>query len=109
MRTSNTIFEIGITILLCALMATPAYANNSREETQAQLDAACEEAREKKLVPMREEFVEECVAERRRWTREDCVRFYADLGAQSGDRAPLFHDLPECVAAFEFQRSQRRR
>jgi hypothetical protein len=32
--------------------------------------------------------------------------FYSDFGAQSGHRAPLFYDLPECVKAFEYQNSQ---
>jgi hypothetical protein len=35
-------------------------------------------------------------------TRAECERFYADYGARMGGRAPLFYDLPECVAAFEF-------
>ena len=38
-----------------------------------------------------------------------CEAFYSDFGAQSGNRAPLFYDLPECVEAFDFQNSHRRR
>ena len=41
--------------------------------------------------------------------RKACETFYADFGAQSGRRAPLFYDLPECVEAFEYQNSQRQR
>ncbi len=38
-------------------------------------------------------------------TLEDCQRFYSDYGARTGDRAPLYYDLPECVAAFEYRQS----
>ena len=94
--------------LLSALAPNDALASRDREAEQARLDALCEEAREKKLAPMREEFVEECVREGHQRDRQACVDFYADFGAQSGNRAPLFYDLPECVEAFDFQNSQRR-
>ena len=93
--------------LALALVTTAASANRDREEEQARLDAICEEAREEKLAPMRAEFVEECVREGQQRSREACEDFYADFGARSGNRAPLFYDLPECVEAFEFQNSQR--
>jgi len=35
-------------------------------------------------------------------SRGECERFYADYGGRMGGRAPLFYDLPECIAAFEF-------
>ncbi len=79
---------------------------------QAELDAACEAARERALAPMRAYYIEQCVQQRRRLSgdaRARCERFYADLGAQSGNRAPLFYDLPECVYAFEFRRRNSRR
>ena len=87
---------------LILLMAGPLQAGESREQKQARLDAACEVAREKKLAPMRKQFVEQCVANKEMPTRAECERFYADYGARMGGRAPLFYDLPECVAAFEF-------
>lgn len=103
-------------LMLAAVMATllawvpfSAEANRDRERKQAELDAACEKAREKKLAPIREQLIEECVENKVRSNRESCEVFYSDFGAQSGDRAPLFFDLPECVEAFEFQSSQRRR
>ena len=86
--------------------------------TQVELDTACEEAREARLAPMRAEFIEECVervesGRRSRNVRRNaqayCESFYADFGDRSGNRAPLFLDLPECEAAFENQRSHRRR
>ena len=95
--------------IFCFMAATDASADRKRDEKQAKLDAVCEQAREVKLAPMREEFVEECVTEGQQRDRESCEDFYADFGAQSGNRAPLFFDLPECVEAFEFQNSQRSR
>ena len=107
--TARRLIAILFTPMLCLMLATDAPADRNRDEKQAKLDAACEEAREVKLAPMREKFVEECVTEGQQRDRESCEDFYADFGAQSGNRAPLFFDLPECVEAFEFQNSQRQR
>ena len=79
---------------------------NAGSQQQSQLDQACENAREQKLAPLREHYIEECVAKNQRPDRASCERFYADFGAQSGSRAPLFYDLPECVEAFEYKRNQ---
>jgi len=95
-----------ITILLLAF--NPVMAKESREDKQARLDQACETARQKKLTPMRAQFVEECVANKEKASREKCVTFYADYGNRMGGRAPLFYDLPECVTAFDYSRSDRR-
>jgi len=92
-------------ILLSAALAQPALARWD-ENKQAELDAACEAAREAKLAPMRAEFVEECVEKKQRSDRAACERFYADFGAQTGNRAPLFYDLPECEEAFNYRRGR---
>ena len=94
-------------LLVFLLAVSPLQADNSREQQQAKLDAACEAAREKALAPLRKQFVEECVRNKEQSSREECETFYADYGAQSGGRAPLFYDLPECEKAFEFQQSER--
>lgn len=96
-----------IFILTTLLLAAPALAKESREEKQARLDGACEVARQKKLAPMRKQFVEECVANKEMPNREECERFYADYGNRMGGRAPLFYDLPECEAAFDFRQGVR--
>ena len=80
---------------------------SDRESTQAQLDAECEAARERKLAPERAKYIEECVRDKVKDSREACERFYSDYGAQSGDRPPLYYDLPECRRAFEFRKSSR--
>jgi len=98
-----------LTMACCFVLTTDALADRNRDQEQARLDAVCEEARQAKLVPMREQLVEDCVKNGDRRDRESCETFYADYGAQAGRRAPLFFDLPECVEAFDFQNSQRRR
>jgi hypothetical protein len=96
-----------ISVVLILLMTGPVMAKQSREQKQAELDAVCETARLEKLTPMREGFVEECVANKEKSSREHCERFYADYGNRMGGRAPLFFDLPPCVTAFEFAKSSR--
>ncbi len=93
------------TILLCGVPVGSATAGEDREQKQAELDAACEQAREQVLKPLREQYVEQCVRNGEQDSREACEVFYSDYGAQSGNRAPLFYDLPECVAAFDYQNS----
>ena len=97
------IFKIGISAAIMALTLLVAPPTHAKGE-QAKLDAACEAAREKKLAPMRAGFIEECIEKKQRPDRAACERFYADFGNQSGNRAPLFYDLPECVKAFEYRR-----
>lgn len=101
--TKTNIFKYGISaaiMTLIILAAPPTLANDE----QARLDAACEAARETKLAPLRAGFIDECVEKKQRPDRAACERFYADYGNQSGNRAPLFLDLPECVKAFEYRR-----
>ena len=99
--------QVFLSILLMLLVASPALAKESRQDKQGRLDGACEVERQKKLAPLRKQFVEECVANKERPSRKDCERFYADYGQRMGGRAPLFYDLPECVEAFEYQQSAR--
>ncbi len=91
--------------LLFTFVAQPACAKWN-EKKQATLDAACEAARQQKLAPMKAEFVEECVEKKQKPDRAACERFYADFGNQSGNRAPLFYDLPECEEAFQYRKSR---
>jgi len=101
------IFKFGISAAIMALtiaVTLPSQAGKQNDSEQAKLDAACEAAREKKLAPLRAGFIEECVEKKQRPDRAACEWFYADFGNQSGRRAPLFYDLPECVKAFEYRR-----
>lgn len=101
--------HILLSLLFLIIISSDALADRARDQKQAKLDAVCEQAREKQLAPMRAQFVEECVQNKEQSDRKACETFYADFGAQSGRRAPLFYDLPECVEAFEYQNSQRQR
>ena len=100
--------SLGSTLCLLLLLNTSELqAGTDREQQQAELDASCEAAREKKLAPLRKQFVEQCMRDKEQPNRATCEAFYSDYGAQSGDRAPLFYELPECVKAFEYQNSER--
>ena len=103
------VMKIIISIMLVALLVSPAAAEQYSEKKQAQLDAECEVAREKKLIPLRQQFVDEGVANKELPSLEECKRFYADYGGRMGQRPPLFYDLPECVEAFDYRQSVRRR
>jgi hypothetical protein len=78
-----------------------------RAAKQAELDAACEAARQTKLVQVRAELIEECVETKQLRDRPTCERFYADYGESSANQAPLFYDLPECEEAHRYRRSYR--
>ena len=78
-----------------------------RDAKQAELDAACEVARQAKLVLVRTELIENCVETKQLADRATCERFYADYGESSANQAPLFYDLPECEKAHEYRRSYR--
>ena len=95
-------FTILLSIVLISLMLNPALARESRDEKQARLDAACAAAREEKIAPLRQQVIEDCVANKELSNRKECERFYAPYGERTGGKAALFYDLPECVAAFEF-------
>ncbi len=89
------------------LFLSNASANEKdREIKQEKLDNACEVARENKLAPLRQQHVEECV-KKERSDRSYCDDFYRDYGARSGNRAPLFYDLPKCEDAFKYRNSYR--
>lgn len=94
-------------VVLILLLSSPVLAKQSHEQKQSGLDAVCETARQEKLTPMKARFVEDCVANKEKPSREHCERFYADYGNRMGGRAPLFYDLPDCVTAFDFAKSSR--
>jgi hypothetical protein len=92
-----------LTVFLILLATGPVLADAARDAKQAKLDAACEAARQEKLAPLRRKYTQQCVANKELPSREECERFYADYGERTGRKAALFYDLPECVAAFNFQ------
>ena len=97
----------GIVLAVCLVAPALCSASDERASVQQSLDAECEAARQRKLAPERAKYVQECEQKKERSTVQDCERFYSDYGARTGDRAPLYYDLPECVAAFEYRTSYR--
>ena len=95
-----------LSILIGVSATSLVFADSKNSRKQAELDQACEEAREKKLAPERKKYIEECVTKKQRPDRASCERFYADYGNRSGNRAPLYYDLPECVKAFEYRKGK---
>jgi hypothetical protein len=102
---NRIIFYTAVIVVPALLIGSTANADLSAQ--QAEMDAACEQARERRLAPEREKYIAECIEKKQRQDRAACERFYSDYGAQSGNRAPLYYDLPECVKAFEFRRNNK--
>ena len=96
-----------ILVLIAGLVSvTTVYCGESETERsakQAQLDSKCEEARQLALAPMKQEVFQECL-EKGRGVPECKNETDRYDGARAG-RGPLFYDLPECEAAFNFRKS----
>ncbi len=94
-------------VMLGAATGNAVETERDRKAKQAELDAICEQARQRKIAPLREKVIRECVDKEQRPDRASCERFYADYGERTGSQDPLFYDLPECVEAHEYRRSYR--
>jgi hypothetical protein len=76
-----------------------------RRARQAELDQACEAARQAALAPRRQEIYDECLGRADR----DEAACRKDANGYNGNRiggTPLFYDLPECEEAFDFRRNE---
>jgi hypothetical protein len=76
-----------------------------RQARQAELDRACEAARQIALAPRRQEIYEECI--NRFGKEEDVCRNEAN--GYNGNRiggSPLFYDLPECEEAYAYRKAE---
>jgi len=84
---------------------------NISDMSLSELDRRCEDAREKKLAPLRKAEIENCIKTEtgdKAW----CETFWADYGdatrTRSGAFTPrMFHDLPECIEALD-ERNRRK-
>ena len=92
---------------LLALWFAGELVADDRTARQAQLDWACEAARQIRLAPLREQRIQQCMRESGQ-ERAACERLYGNYGERAGNRPALFYDLPACKRAFEYQRSYRR-
>jgi uncharacterized protein YgiB involved in biofilm formation len=98
--------------LLAALLCVAPLAGAFEKEKerisrkQAELDQACESAREVKLQPLRAQAFDECMtAKRSTNTAEDCTRKSEDVNGNRLGGSPRFYDLPACEAAFKHRKS----
>ena len=88
--------------------------NNSAYAGKAELkklESQCAEAREKKIAPLREKAIKECVAKDRatRDAREKCERYYIDYGQgvrykSGGGKERMFNHLPICLEFYEAEK-----
>lgn len=94
-----------LTLLLSAALAGAAEDDGAKR--QAELDAACEAARDEKLAPIREDIYTECRRDRK-GDEAYCRRYANGYNGERIGGAPRFYELPECQAAFEFRNRDRR-
>jgi hypothetical protein len=92
-------------LLILSLVASRAGAEDDEARLRA-LDQKCEDARAKRLAPIRAEMARRCVAERRYLANpeQDCrleMSTYGDTfqGPRGAAIKGKFYDLPECLAA----------
>ena len=76
-----------------------------------ELDRICEDARERKIAPLRAAAIEECQMTSQRDDPEYCGRFYATFGeavrlSNGATRPRMFNELPECVQAEQERRNR---
>ena len=96
--------KIGVIWIAAVFTFTLASAGD-KDAKQTELDNACEARRQIEIAPLREKAINACVEVEGK-ERDYCERYYQDFGNRAGDRPALFYDLPECVAAFEYQKNK---
>jgi hypothetical protein len=101
-------------IIFCFFTFSVASSAFAQASSLQELEQRCEQAREEKISPLRQQAIEECITSnpRRRNVEEYCERFYSDFGqggrtASGGFRQRMFHDLPECLEFYEAERQSR--
>ncbi|MGB0938112.1 MAG: hypothetical protein ACPGTQ_11695 [Colwellia sp.] len=92
-----------LTAITCVLVVYSGVATADRAKL-AKLDKACEKQRDIKLAPLRSKIAKECV-ETTSKGKEVCEKESQDFNGNRVGRNPMFYDLPECVKAFEYQKS----
>lgn len=92
------------TFLIALGLSAPVLADAERIAKQAKLDKLCEEARAKKLKPLKAKNIEDCAKKRK---LAECELQYENYGERVGKKVPLFYNLPECVKADEYLKSER--
>jgi len=100
LRVVSVILFVFVTII-CNGLATA----DDRQNKHAELDAACEAARQAALAPRKSEIYQECIDKFKK-SAEVCEEEADGYNGNRVGRSPLFYDLPECEAAFEYQKNK---
>jgi hypothetical protein len=72
------------------------------QNKQTELDAACEAARQTALAPRKSEIYQECI-EKFKKSVEVCEKEAEGFNGNRVGASPLYYDLPECEAAFDYR------
>ncbi len=104
---------VQIILFFLSIASTAAVAVDKADLNK--LKKRCEDAREKKIAPLRQAAIKECAAKDRntRDAQEKCERFYVDYGAgahykSGGHRERMFNDLPECLKFYEAEKAYKK-
>ena len=97
LRVTSVILFVFMTTI-CNGLATA----EDRQNKQAGLDAACEAARQAALAPRKAEIYQECIDKFKK-SGEICEQEADGYNGNRVGRSPLFYDLPECEAAFDYR------
>jgi len=88
---------------LAFILITASLSVHAESKKQAELDIACEKARQVALTPRKKEIYNECLNKFKK-SKAICAD---EANVYNGNRingAPLFYELPACVKAFEFRK-----
>ncbi|MBT8120780.1 MAG: hypothetical protein KJN89_13785 [Gammaproteobacteria bacterium] len=110
-------------ILLLVFPGALVFPMMSMAHSLQDLERQCETARERYIAPLRQDVINQCIADREsgnrgsrssRDARQHCERFYADFGQggttqQGGFRQRMFHNIPQCQAFYDAERAARPR
>ena len=92
-------------LTLSAILTMNSSVAVAQKNKQAELDKACEAARQVALKPRRKEIYKEC---RDKFKKSESV-CKKEAKAFNGNRingAPMFYELPPCEKAFEYRKKQ---
>jgi hypothetical protein len=99
LRVTSVILVVVITALNNGLAMA-----EDRQTKQAELDAACETARQAALAPKKAEIYQECIDKFKKSVAV-CEQEADGYNGNRVGRTPLFYGLPECEAAFEHRKN----
>ena len=92
------------------IMSTMASADNNIQT----LTRNCEDARQEKLIPLRNDAIAKCISKDKNSseTKQKFERFYADFGAairykSGGHKERMFNDLPECLKLYDAEQKNK--